>query len=430
MPSQPASSGDGYLEDDCPLMPDGSEWNGLNLLDLLKRDRSPFSPTCDVNLLLQEVEEKLGAKVIDVPRVYNRAGNYDINLILSDQRRVLARLANADVNMPNYGGTPLDWLHKDLDFEVAIYGLLQNAPGIPTDRLLHYRYPLQHTEVKHGMPKDITGRWLMIFEIAQGERQLWFDLDQRQRMSTLANAAKIHAALLKLELPRKFVNEWLLSRNLQSVELIPRELPHATRDFWVAIFKVKVERIIGNEGDKIGWSNGEETVGPKALAAKKSLLRLIPLILLEGNEAVLYRPVLQHNNFSADNILNLVCETGETSITSVFGWEAGTIVPLILSEVMFVNGFLLTIDAHGKPATLPLSSNLSRPEEWDKNEKYNAEFLKEVKRQAPELEDAIRKAKHARYIWMKLRHWSGKRPEEFFGRLGDWVEDFMERGMK
>ncbi|RSL86813.1 hypothetical protein CEP51_002571 [Fusarium floridanum] len=189
--------------------------------------------------------------------------------------------------MPNYGGTPLDWLHKDLDFEVAIYGLLQNAPGIPTDRLLHYRYPLQHTEVKHGMPKDITGRWLTIFEIAQGERQLWLDLDQRQRMSTLANAAKIHAALLKLELPRKFVNEWLLSRNLH--------------------------------------------------------------------------------------------ETGETSITSVFGWEAGTIVPLVLSEVMFVNEFLLTIDEYGKPATLPLSSNLSRPEEWDKNEKYNAEFLKTKK---------------------------------------------------
>ncbi|RSL51519.1 hypothetical protein CEP54_011390 [Fusarium duplospermum] len=292
MSSPPAASGDRYFEDDYPQAPDGSEWNGLNLLDLLKRNQSPFNPIWDVNLLLQEVEEKLGAKVTDVPRVYTRVENYDFDLTLSDQRRVLARLSNADVNMPNYGGYSLDSFHNQLDFEVAIYGLLQNAPDIPTGRILHFRYPLQHTGVKRETPKDINGRWLMILEMPQGERRLWPELDQGQK-------SKVG---------------------------IPREPPFpisSTRDFWVAIFETKIESMIGDEGEKTA------------------------------------------------------CETGETSITSVFGWEAGAIVPLVLSEVKFMNGeFVLTIDDDGEPAACPLSRRFSRPEEWDKNRKYAAEVLK------------------------------------------------------
>ena len=103
---------------------------------------------------------------------------------LSDQRHVLARLGRADVNMPHYDGFSLRWLHQQIDFEVATNSLLQNTPGVPTDRLLYHRHPLLHAGIKRGMPKDISGRRLMIFEMAQGQCRLWSDLDQQQRVST------------------------------------------------------------------------------------------------------------------------------------------------------------------------------------------------------------------------------------------------------
>ncbi|KAL2671468.1 hypothetical protein Neosp_014058 [[Neocosmospora] mangrovei] len=69
-------SADDYLGEDCPPMSDGSQWDGCTLLDLVDRGQSPFTPTWDVNLLFQEVEDKAGAKVIDVPRVHTGANNY------------------------------------------------------------------------------------------------------------------------------------------------------------------------------------------------------------------------------------------------------------------------------------------------------------------------------------------------------------------
>lgn len=115
-----------------------------------------------------------------------RTPSLGFHLKLSDQRPVLARLGNADVNMPRYDGFSLHWLHRQLDFEVATYKLLKHTPGIPTDRLLYHRHPLQHAGIKHGMPADISGRRLMIFDMAQGQCRLWSELDEQQRVSMLA----------------------------------------------------------------------------------------------------------------------------------------------------------------------------------------------------------------------------------------------------
>ena len=199
-------------------------------------------------------------------------------------------------------------------------------------------------------------------------------------MSTLADAATIRASLLNLVLPSQFVSNWLLWRTLQPVEWMPKKLPlpiSATRDFWLATLKAKVEAMIKNEGDIIGWPGNKVTVGPKALAAKEFMLRLIPLILPEGDEAVLYRPVLQHDDFGIHNLLNLVSGAVETKITSVFDWETACIVPFALSEIVFfIAGCTLTTDEGGKPSAQARSELASRPEEQAKNQEYSAEFLK------------------------------------------------------
>ncbi|UPL02379.1 hypothetical protein LCI18_013313 [Fusarium solani-melongenae] len=211
-------------------------------------------------------------------------------------------------------------------------------------------------------------------------------------MSTLADAAKIRAALMNLELPSQFVSDWLLWRTLQPVEWTPKELPlpiSATRDFWLATFKAKVETMIKNEGDIIGWPEDNET----------------------------------HDDFGIHNMLNLVTESGQTSITSLFDWETGCVVPVVLSKIVFfIAGGDLTIDENGEPSVYIRPGWSPKPEELAKNQGYSAEFLKEINRHAPYLEEAIHKAKDAHHLWVKLKKWKGQDPEKFFGELGDWAE--------
>jgi hypothetical protein len=60
--------------DEWPKMPDGCDFDGKQLLTLVRNGTSPFP--WDVNLLIQEVEEKLGTRVIDIPSVYSGSNNY------------------------------------------------------------------------------------------------------------------------------------------------------------------------------------------------------------------------------------------------------------------------------------------------------------------------------------------------------------------
>lgn len=65
-----------YYEDDWPKMPDGSEFDGKQLLTLVRNGHSPFQGVWDVNLLIREIEEVLGARVIDIPTVSKGSNNY------------------------------------------------------------------------------------------------------------------------------------------------------------------------------------------------------------------------------------------------------------------------------------------------------------------------------------------------------------------
>ena len=64
------------FRDDWPKMPDGSDFDGKHLLTLIRSGNSPFYGVWDVNLLIREVEENLGAQVIDIPIIYKGSNNY------------------------------------------------------------------------------------------------------------------------------------------------------------------------------------------------------------------------------------------------------------------------------------------------------------------------------------------------------------------
>lgn len=146
-------------------------------------------------------------------------------------------------------------------------------------------------------------------------------------------------------------------------------VPVGNRDFCVAILKAEVEGLIGSQGNRIGWEEGKLTVDPLAAAAKQSLLRLMPLILPEGDQEVLYRLVLQHDDFGLHNISIDVEEAVQLSLTSVYHWEAGCIIPATLTETLFsIDGCYLIVDERGKPSVQTLSDVDLEPERRAQNQ--------------------------------------------------------------
>jgi hypothetical protein len=64
------------FRDDWPKMPDDSDFDGKQLLALVRSGNSPFHGVWDVNLLIREIEENLGAEVIDIPVILKGSNNY------------------------------------------------------------------------------------------------------------------------------------------------------------------------------------------------------------------------------------------------------------------------------------------------------------------------------------------------------------------
>ncbi|KAG6362093.1 hypothetical protein INS49_010322 [Diaporthe citri] len=339
-------SEDGHRGDDRPLMPHGTEWNGKDLLGLVRDDSSPFANIWDVRILLEEVETQVQAQVVDIPEVHAGANNYGFHLGLSDDRDVMARVARADV-----------------------------------------------------------------------------------LRSLLTQAARSRSALLNKPLPAAFVATWLFWANFQPVEWMPKMFPlhpAGNRDFCIAMLEAKFEGLIGNQGDRIGWEEDKLTVGPLASAAKQSLLRLIPLILPEGDDEVLYRLVLQHDDFGLHSISVDVDEAGELSLTSVYDWETGCIIPVILSEIEFsIAGCRLIVDEKGEPSVHLRSDQEREPERSAQNQRYSADFLNAIYECSPYLKRVLRAGNDARRLWSTLKRWKGDSPEEFFGQLGSWAEARM-----
>ncbi|KAK4032002.1 hypothetical protein C8A01DRAFT_51099 [Parachaetomium inaequale] len=143
----------------------------------------------------------------------------------------------------------------------------------------------------------------------------------------------MRAALFRYDPPYDFTAKYLLERLF---EFMPDSLSMPvtpTLAFWTHVLASKIEATIRSEGEMIGWESDEETVGPRALAAKQSLLGAIPYLLpLDTPEASLYRLVLEHGDFGIHNTTITRQASGEPLMTSLFDWETACICPALLSD--------------------------------------------------------------------------------------------------
>lgn len=174
------------------------------------------------------------------------------------------------------------------------------------------------------------------------------------QLTLLDQLANMRAALFHYDSPPNFVAKYLLSRLFK---FMPESLylPVApTRKFWIHVMEYKIKATIRNEGDMIGWESDNETVGPVALAAKRSLLRGIPQLMPPENaDQSLYRFVLEHGDFGIHNTLITKDANGEPLVTSLCDWETGCFVPAILSDPLVAAGpvNLITDETAGPSVT-------------------------------------------------------------------------------
>lgn len=70
-----ATDDDEYICDCWPKMPNGKDFDGSDLLNLVRKGSSPFKDNWDVNKLLQEIEAHMHAKVVDIPHVSSGSNN-------------------------------------------------------------------------------------------------------------------------------------------------------------------------------------------------------------------------------------------------------------------------------------------------------------------------------------------------------------------
>ncbi|XWW98375.1 hypothetical protein V2A60_006375 [Cordyceps javanica] len=395
-----------YYQDPWPSMPDGTNFDGKQLLSLVRSGESPFEGALDVNLLIQELEENLDATVTDIPFVYTGSNNYGFHCRLSNGLDIVARLACGDVNMPDFDGFPIHVQIPETRFEAAVYELLSSEPNILTSRLLYYRVPMQRDGPRRDRPSDITGRRLLACLLAQ--------------------SAHIRASLFNYEVPLDFAADWFLKRLFeQKPESLPTPVA-PTREFCVALFTAKIEATIRNLGDPIAWEDDNEFVGPVAAAAKQSLLRLIPHIMpADGDQASLYRLVLDHGDFGIHNMSITMDPEGKPLVTSLYDWETGCIAPAILSDPLMAVSVDLVADENAMPSITRVPSDASSSERAQYM-MHTKHYFEALFNQAPNYERAIQAGKDARHLWFALRDWRGADPEGFFGSLGSWAETRMK----
>ncbi|KAL8781353.1 MAG: hypothetical protein Q9213_006042 [Squamulea squamosa] len=312
--------------DDWPLGPDGEPYDGTQLMDLVRNKCSPFRASWDVELLIREIEAELDTQVIDIPIVEKGSNNYT-----SNKQDLVARLARGDVNMPDFDGFSIEKQVPEARFEAAIYKLVRSVSEIRASYLLYHRLPKQISGPRLAIPRNLDGRRLFVFEKGERENNVWDEISADAKLLLLDQLAHIRAALFRYNLPPQFAAQYLHDRIF---DLKPESfnVPVApSREFWIHVLKSKIEATIRNEGDMIGWEDDQETVGPIHLAAKQSLLRVIPHIMSEES-ADLYRLVLEHGDFGIHNASITTNVNGGPLVTSLYDWETACIVPALLSD--------------------------------------------------------------------------------------------------
>ncbi|KAJ7639871.1 hypothetical protein DFH06DRAFT_1335274 [Mycena polygramma] len=318
---------------------------GLKLLEIPAGQPRPF--LFDIQDLLRETKENIQVEVIDIKYVGAGANRFGLSFSLQDGRDILVRISRFDINWtPLHAPTRHDAASRfeetitNAEFEAAVYNLLRSESEIKISRLLFHRAPARMT---NEIPDHLAGRDLFVFEKAEGQNNAWPD-DEAQSLIVLTQCAHIRAALFLFEVPLDFVKLWL-PRRPPSPKVDPSNIA-PTRQFAAQFLIKKVEEMIKNEGDMIGWESDHNVVGPIAARAKQSLLRIIPLVLpREGDQASFYHLVLEHDDFGIHNM----SITDEWNVTSVFDWDTAHIVPAILSDPQLVLWGELSVDEEGVP---------------------------------------------------------------------------------
>ncbi|KAK4103338.1 hypothetical protein N658DRAFT_565712 [Parathielavia hyrcaniae] len=233
----------------------------------------------------------------------------------------------------------------------------------------------------------------------------------RSEVLLLDQAATMRAALFRYDPPHDFSTQYFLERVFR---FMPDSLsmPIApTRD----------------EGDMIRWEDDEETVGPRALAAKQALLKAIPCLLPpETPEASLFRLVLEYGDFGIHNMTITKKVNGEPVVTSLFDWETACIWPALLSDpLMAVSPVDLIVDEDAGPSVTRLPEDAT-PADLETYKTWASHYVKRLYHEDPGYKAVIRAGKDFRYLWYALRDWRGGDSEKFFGALGAWAEKWIQ----
>ncbi|RDW86613.1 uncharacterized protein DSM5745_03255 [Aspergillus mulundensis] len=387
--------------DDWPSMPDGSEYNGMQLLPLVRAGKSPFQGVWDVNLPIREIEEHTNTKITDIATVRKGSNNYGLHLKASNRPDLMARLARGDVNMPDFDGFPIEWQAPEAAFEAAVYDLLRTEPAIRASRLIYHRVPVLHPGPNRSIPLDLAGRRLFVFEKAEGRDKVWRELSKPDKLRLLDQLATVQAALFHYTPPLDFAQRHLLDR---LYDFMPETLSHPvapTREFWLHVMEAKIDATIRNEGALIGWEDDHETVGPGALAAKKSLLRALPhLIPRETTDGSLYRLALDHGDFGVHNTTVKVTESKGRGplVTSLFDWETGCIVPAILSDpLVAVDPVDLAADERGEPSVARIIPKEHASSDMERYTGWACHYIQSLYTNAPDYKFAIQAGKDIRH---------------------------------
>lgn len=169
----------------------------------------------------------------------------------------------------------------------------------------------------------------------------------------------MRAALFNFNPPHAFISRFLAERIPHFSRPIHLSVPITpTRDFCIALLRAKIEATIANLGDPIGWPQSNNVVGPFAIAAKQSLLRILPYLLPpETRHGTFYRFVVDHGDYAMWNMTSTFDDNGKPLITSVFGWDMSSVIPAIFSELKLSVEIDLTADEYGNPVITRLPHN-------------------------------------------------------------------------
>ena len=187
-------------------------------------------------------------------------------------------------------------------------------------------------------------------------------------MMLLSQAAHIRAALFHLPVPQEITLTWLLERLFNPKPKAFTSPITPTRQFCLDLLTSKVKATIGELGTMIGWEDDNEVVGPIALAAKSSLLRLIPHILpVDDEDNNLYRFKIEHGDFGVHN-MSIELQGEIPQITSLYDWEVAHIVPAILSNPQMA----VTVDLDVNGEAVPIVTRLDEDETEEDLKEYQS----------------------------------------------------------